>query len=60
MQIDLHKRELPVGPPLEHKVSREEFLEKAEKAGLRLTIAQRAARVRRADRLRGASLARAL
>lgn len=35
--IDFHKKELPVGPPVEHKVSREEFLSKATAAGLRVT-----------------------
>lgn len=34
VNIDFHKRELPVGPPVDHKVSREEFLEKAKAAGL--------------------------
>jgi ubiquinone/menaquinone biosynthesis C-methylase UbiE len=34
VNIDFHKRELPLGPPLEHKVSREEFLSKAQSAGL--------------------------
>ncbi len=34
VNIDFHKRELPVGPPVEHKVSREEFLSKAHAAGL--------------------------
>lgn len=34
--IDFHKRELPVGPPPKHKVSREEFLEHAALAGLEL------------------------
>jgi ubiquinone/menaquinone biosynthesis C-methylase UbiE len=34
VNIDFHKRELPVGPPVEHKVSREEFLSKAQAAGL--------------------------
>jgi len=34
--VDFHKRELPVGPPLEHKVAREAFLEDATAAGLRL------------------------
>jgi len=34
--IDFHKRELPVGPPLEHKVSREDFLATAAAAGLAL------------------------
>src|SRR5215510_4714553 len=36
VNIDFHKRELPVGPPLDHKVSREEFLDKARAAGLAL------------------------
>jgi len=34
--VDFHKRELPVGPPLEHKVAREAFLADATAAGLRL------------------------
>jgi ubiquinone/menaquinone biosynthesis C-methylase UbiE len=34
--LDFHKRELPVGPPLEHKVAREDFLAVAARAGLRL------------------------
>jgi ubiquinone/menaquinone biosynthesis C-methylase UbiE len=34
VNIDFHKKELPVGPPVEHKVSREEFLSKAQAAGL--------------------------
>ena len=34
--VDFHKRELPVGPPLEHKVAREAFLADAAAAGLRL------------------------
>ncbi len=32
--VDFHKRELPVGPPLEHKVAREDFLRIADRAGL--------------------------
>src|SRR5258708_30864462 len=36
VNIDFHKRELPVGPPLDHKVSREEFLRDAQSAGLKL------------------------
>ncbi len=36
VNIDFHKRALPVGPPIEHKVSREDFLEDAKKAGLSL------------------------
>jgi ubiquinone/menaquinone biosynthesis C-methylase UbiE len=34
--IDFAKRETPVGPPVEHRVSREEFLRDAGRAGLRL------------------------
>jgi hypothetical protein len=34
VNIDFHKRELPVGPPLGHKLTREEFLEQANAAGL--------------------------
>ena len=34
--VDFHKRELPVGPPLEHKVAREAFLADATAAGLQL------------------------
>lgn len=34
VNVDFHKRELPVGPGLDHKVSREEFLAKARAAGL--------------------------
>jgi SAM-dependent methyltransferase len=34
--IDFHKRELPMGPPVEHKVSRDDFLEDARAAGLEL------------------------
>ena len=34
VNIDFHRRELPVGPPVAHKVSREEFLSKAQAAGL--------------------------
>ena len=33
--IDFEKRETPVGPPVEHRVSREEFLRAAARAGLR-------------------------
>lgn len=35
VNIDFHRREMPVGPPLDHKVDRSEFLEAAERAGLR-------------------------
>ena len=34
--IDFHKRELPVGPPVDHKLAREECLEQIRAAGLRL------------------------
>ena len=33
VNIDFHKRELPVGPPPAHKLTREEFLGQAEAAG---------------------------
>ncbi len=36
VNVDFHKRELPVGPPLEYTVSRQEFLEAAGHAGLAL------------------------
>src|SRR5712692_3888806 len=35
--IDFHKKELPVGPPVKHKVSRDEFVAKAAAAGLTVT-----------------------
>lgn len=34
--IDFHKRELPVGPPVDHKLSREDCLEKVRAAGLHI------------------------
>ena len=34
VNVDYHKRETPVGPPLHHRVSREDFLEAAGRAGL--------------------------
>lgn len=34
VNLDFHKREMPVGPPVENKVSREEFLAAAREAGL--------------------------
>ncbi len=34
VNIDFHKRDTPVGPPVEHRVAREEFLKSAEAAGL--------------------------
>ena len=36
VNIDFHKRELPVGPPVDHKVSREAFLKDSQAAGLAL------------------------
>ncbi len=36
VNVDFHRRDLPVGPPIEHKVAREDFLRIAEKAGLRV------------------------
>lgn len=36
VNIDFHARELPVGPPPDHKISREGFLSHAKAAGLRL------------------------
>ncbi|MFL5310150.1 MAG: class I SAM-dependent methyltransferase [Myxococcales bacterium] len=36
VNIDFHKRELPVGPPPEHKLTRDEFLAQAAAAGLAL------------------------
>ncbi|HYS79934.1 MAG TPA: methyltransferase domain-containing protein, partial [Anaeromyxobacteraceae bacterium] len=32
--VDFHRRETPVGPPLEHRVAREDFLAAADRAGL--------------------------
>ncbi|HEX7599643.1 MAG TPA: methyltransferase domain-containing protein, partial [Polyangia bacterium] len=34
--IDFHKRELPVGPPVDHKLAREECLEQVHAAGLQV------------------------
>jgi ubiquinone/menaquinone biosynthesis C-methylase UbiE len=34
VNVDYHKRETPVGPPLAHRVAREDFLEVAGRAGL--------------------------
>ncbi len=39
--IDFQKRETPVGPPVEHRVAREEFLRDATRAGLRLIAEHR-------------------
>ena len=36
VNIDFHKRELPVGPPIDHKISRDQFVKDAERAGLRI------------------------
>jgi SAM-dependent methyltransferase len=32
--VDFHRRETPVGPPVEHRIAREEFLRQARRAGL--------------------------
>lgn len=34
VNIDFHRRETPVGPPLDHRVAREDFLRDARRAGL--------------------------
>jgi hypothetical protein len=34
--IDFHKRELPVGPPVDHKLARDECLAQIHAAGLRV------------------------
>jgi ubiquinone/menaquinone biosynthesis C-methylase UbiE len=34
VNIDFHKRELPVGPPIDHKVARDDFVALAARAGL--------------------------
>ena len=36
VNVDFHRRETPVGPPVERRVSRERFLADARRAGLRL------------------------
>jgi ubiquinone/menaquinone biosynthesis C-methylase UbiE len=36
VMIDFHKRELPVGPPLEMKIAREDLIRQMEAAGFRL------------------------
>ncbi len=36
VNIDFQKRELPVGPPVQHKISRDDFLKQAATAGLSL------------------------
>jgi ubiquinone/menaquinone biosynthesis C-methylase UbiE len=36
VNVDYHKRETPHGPPLEHRISREDFLREAGAAGLAL------------------------
>lgn len=36
VNIDFHRRDLPVGPPVAHKVSREAFLRDAQAAGFKL------------------------
>ena len=39
--IDFEKRETPVGPPVDHRIAREEFLRDAARAGLRLAAEHR-------------------
>jgi SAM-dependent methyltransferase len=36
VDIDFHKQDLPIGPPLEHKIAREDFLKAARRGGLQL------------------------
>jgi len=36
VNIDFHRRQMPVGPPLSHKVARKDFLKDAKAAGLEL------------------------
>jgi ubiquinone/menaquinone biosynthesis C-methylase UbiE len=36
VNVDFHRRETPVGPPLERRIARETFLRDASQAGLRL------------------------
>ena len=43
VNIDFHKRDLPVGPPLEHKVSREAFLKEAPFPDEQRSLSQSAA-----------------
>ncbi|MCC6805820.1 MAG: class I SAM-dependent methyltransferase [Deltaproteobacteria bacterium] len=40
VNIDFHKRELPVGPPPEHKIARDEFVSQAKAAGLKIVSEQ--------------------
>jgi hypothetical protein len=35
--IDFQKRDLPVGPPMEMKIAREDLIHQVEQAGFRLT-----------------------
>ena len=35
--LDYQKRELPVGPPLDHKIAREDVVKQMEAAGFKLT-----------------------
>jgi ubiquinone/menaquinone biosynthesis C-methylase UbiE len=41
VNIDFDKRETPVGPPVDRRIAREEFLEDAGRAGLRLVAEHR-------------------
>ena len=37
VMIDFHKKDLPVGPPMQMKISREDLIKQMERNGLRLT-----------------------
>jgi len=37
VNVDFHRRETPVGPPIERRIARETFLRHARRAGLRLS-----------------------
>jgi ubiquinone/menaquinone biosynthesis C-methylase UbiE len=41
VNVDFHRRELPVGPPPAHKVAREDFVAQARAAGLEVTRERR-------------------
>jgi len=36
VNIDFHKREMPVGPPVDHKIAHEDFIADVDKAGLKV------------------------
>ena len=41
VNVDFHQRETPVGPPVDHRVAREDFLGDARQAGLALVAEHR-------------------